>query len=324
MEPLHLNGIDQPLTPFVLGTMTFGDNADIKAAGEMLELFLDAGGNGIDTANGYSGGRSESMLADLLRGRREQVVLATKVGIPHHDAAGAPPLSIDGIRRCVTASLHRLGTDHVDVLYLHQPDRATPIAQTLTAIQELLYTGLIRAWGVSNYAAWQIAELRHAAPGHGVPDPVVAQQVYNVVATRIDDEYAEYAHIIGLPTVVYNPLAGGLLTGKHADHAPDTGRFGATRLGAMYRDRYWNDTVLDAVADLKKIADQAGLPIAELALRWAIGRPAVNAVLIGGSRPQNIRANITALANGPLPVDLADAVSAITAKVRGPMPNYNR
>ena len=137
MEPLHLNGIDQPLTPFVLGTMTFGDNADIKAAGEMLELFLEAGGNGIDTANGYSGGRSESMLADLLRGRREQVVLATKIGIPHPDAAGAPPLSIDGIRRCVTASLHRLGTDHVDLLYLHQPDRTTPIAQTLTAIQEL-------------------------------------------------------------------------------------------------------------------------------------------------------------------------------------------
>jgi aryl-alcohol dehydrogenase-like predicted oxidoreductase len=93
MEPLHFKGIDQRLTPFVLGTMTFGDNADIKAAGEMLELFLEAAGNGIDTANGYSGGRSESMLAALLRGRREQVVLATKIGIPHPDAAGVP-------RRC--------------------------------------------------------------------------------------------------------------------------------------------------------------------------------------------------------------------------------
>jgi aryl-alcohol dehydrogenase-like predicted oxidoreductase len=92
----------------------------------------------------------------------------------------------------------------------------------------------------------------------------------------------------------------------------------------MYRNRYWNDTVLDAITDLKKIADEAGMPTAELALRWVIGRPVIDAVLIGGSRPQNIRANITALANGPLPVDLTDAVNAISAKVRGPMPPYNR
>ena len=252
-------------------------------------------------------------------------MLATKVGIPHPDADGAPPLSVDGIRRCVTGSLRRLGTDHVDLLYLHQPDRSTPTTQTLSALRELLDRGAIRAWGVSNFAAWQIAELRRAAADHGVPDPVIAQQVYNVVATRIDDEYAEYAQITGLPTVVYNPLAGGLLTGKHApDENPDIGRFGASRLGGMYRDRYWNDTVFRAVTDLKAVADQAAMSTAELALRWTIGRPVVDAVLIGGSRAQNIRANIAAIANGPLPADLADAVTAISTRVRGPMPPYNR
>ena len=324
MDPLRLAGIDQPLTPVVLGTMTFGDNADNPAAGEMLELFLEAGGNGIDTANGYSGGRSESMLADLLRGRREQVVLATKVGIPHADADGAPPLSIDGIQRSVASSLRRLRTDHVDLLYLHQPDRTTPIAQTLTAIKSLLDHGQIKAWGVSNFAAWQIADLRHTATDQGVPDPVIAQQVYNVVATRIDDEYAEYARTTGLPTIIYNPLAGGLLTGKHTDHAPDTGRFGTTPLGVMYRNRYWNDTVLDTITELKTLADQAGMPTAELTLRWTIAQPAVNAILIGGSRPQNIRANLAAIANGPLPAELSEAVTAISARVHGPMPDYNR
>ena len=105
---------------------------------------------------------------------------------------------------------------------------------------------------MSNFAAWQIAELRHAAADQGVPDPVIAQQVYNVVATRLDDEYAEYADASGLPTVVYNPLAGGLLTGKHShQQIPDAGRFGDPRLGGMYRDRYWNDTVFAAVTDLQ-------------------------------------------------------------------------
>jgi len=325
MDPLNLTGVDRPLTPIVLGTMTFGDSVDEHAASEMIDDFLAAGGTGIDTANGYAGGRSESLLGRVLQGPRDQVVLATKVGIPHPDADGAPPLSADGIHRCVAGSLHRLGVDHVDLLYLHQPDRSTPIAHTLDALQDLLTAGLIRAWGVSNYAAWQIAELRYSAAEIGVPGPVIAQQIYNIVATRLDDEYAEYAHTTGLPTVVYNPLAGGLLTGKHApEESPGTGRFGDTRLGGMYRDRYWKNSVFAAVGALRTLAQDAGIPTAELALRWTIDRPVVNAVLIGGSRPDNIRANLTAVSKGPLPTEISEAVSAISTAVRGPMPPYNR
>lgn len=325
MIPLNLAGIDQPLTPVILGTMTFGDSVAEPAAAQMVEDFLAAGGTGIDTANGYADGHSESILARLLRDHRDQVVLATKVGIPHPDADDAPPLSVQGIRRCVAGSLHRLDTDHVDLLYLHQPDRATPIGQTLTALQELLDNGAIRAWGVSNFAAWQIAELRYQAADLGIPDPVIAQQIYNVVATRLDDEYAEYAAVTSLPTVIYNPLAGGLLTGKHSPREqPPTGRFGRTGLGAVYRDRYWNDTVFTALDALQTLANDAGIPPAELALRWAINRPVVNAVLIGGSRPENIRSNLAAIGKGPLPTELTDAVTAISASARGPMPPYNR
>ncbi|MFL0387964.1 aldo/keto reductase [Curtobacterium sp. 179-B 9B NHS] len=313
------------LAPAVLGTMTFGDSVDEPTAAEMVDRFLASGGTGIDTANGYAGGRSEEILGSVLAGRRDEVVLATKVGIPNPDAGGAAPLSAVAVERCVRASLRRLRTDHVDVLYLHQPDRSTTAEETLTAVRALVEAGVVRTWGVSNFAAWQIAELRHTAARLGLDAPVLGQQVYSVIATRIDDEYAEYARSTGLATIVYNPLGGGLLTGRHRpDEHPTAGRFGSSPLAGMYRDRYWNDEVFAAVGQLRAIAEGAGMPMAELALRWTIGRAVVDAVLIGGSRLTNIEANLTALAAGALPEDVQRAVDDVAAALRGPMPAYNR
>lgn len=323
MRDIDIRG--RRLAPAVLGTMTFGDSVDEATAAEMVDRFLAAGGTGIDTANGYAGGRSEEILGSVLAGRRDDVVLATKVGIPNPDAEGAAPLSAVAIDRCVRASLRRLRTDHVDVLYLHQPDRSTPDQETLAAVQALVDSGAVRTWGVSNFAAWQIGELRHTAAGLGLAAPVLGQQVYSVIATRIDDEYAEYAESTRLGTVVYNPLGGGLLTGKHrADEQPAAGRFGSSPLAGMYRTRYWNDEVFAAVERLRSIAEGAGLPMAEVALRWTIGRPVVDAVLVGGSRLTNIEANLAALAAGPLPDDVQRAVDDVAASLRGPMPAYNR
>lgn len=323
MRDIDIRG--RRLTPAVLGTMTFGDSVDEPTANEMVDRFLAAGGTGIDTANGYAGGRSEEILGSVLAGRRDDVVLATKVGIPNPDAEGAAPLSAVAIDRCVHASLRRLRTDHVDVLYLHQPDRSTPDEETLAAVRTLVDSGTVRTWGVSNFSAWQIAELRHAAERLGLGAPVLGQQVYSVIATRIDDEYAEYARSTGLGTVVYNPLGGGLLTGRHRpDEQPSEGRFGSSPLAGMYRSRYWNDEVFAAVEQLRTIAEGAGIPMAELALRWTIGRPVVDAVLIGGSRVTNIAANLEALAAGALPEDVQGAVDDVAASLRGPMPAYNR
>lgn len=323
MRDIDIRG--RRLTPAVLGTMTFGDSVDEPTANGMVDRFLAAGGTGIDTANGYAGGRSEEILGSVLAGRRDDVVLATKVGIPNPDAEGAAPLSAVAIDRCVHASLRRLRTDHVDVLYLHQPDRSTPDEETLAAVRTLVDSGTVRTWGVSNFSAWQIAELRHAAERLGLGAPVLGQQVYSVIATRIDDEYAEYARSTGLGTVVYNPLGGGLLTGRHRpDEQPSEGRFGSSPLAGMYRSRYWNDEVFAAVELLRSIAEGAGIPMAELALRWTIGRPVVDAVLIGGSRVSNIAANLEALAAGALPEDVQRAVDDVAASLRGPMPAYNR
>jgi aryl-alcohol dehydrogenase-like predicted oxidoreductase len=265
--------------------MTFGDTVDAKGAAVMLDMALEAGVTGVDTANGYAGGESERILAALLPGRRDRMVLATKAGIPHPDQGGHPPLSAAGLRAALEGSLKRLGTDHVDLFYLHQPDRSTPLAETLATVADFVTEGKILALGVSNYAAWQIAELVRVADESGAPRPVVAQQLHNLLARRIEEEYVEHAATSGLRTVVYNPLGGGLLTGRHRfDQVPADGRFGDSKLAAMYKQRYWDERLFTAVGQLAGIADGAGVPLTELALRWLLGRPSTDALLLGGSR----------------------------------------
>ncbi|QCQ17596.1 aldo/keto reductase [Microbacterium sp. RG1] len=309
----------------VLGTMTFGDTVDIDTATTMVDVALAEGVTRIDTANGYAGGAAESMLATILRGRRHRIELASKVGIPHPDAQGLAPLSADAIRRCVAGSLARLEVDSIDLLYLHQPDRLTPVEETLAALGELIGGGAIASWGVSNYSAWQVAELSHAARRLGLPGPRVGQQVYSIVARRLDEEYLEYARTAGIETMVYNPLAGGLLSGRHdLAKRPEHGRFGDSRLADMYTQRYWNAAMLSAVTELSKIADEAGVPLADLAIRWLVGRDGIDTVLLGGSRVDHLETNLASIRRGPLPDDVVAACDAVGAELRGPMPAYNR
>jgi aryl-alcohol dehydrogenase-like predicted oxidoreductase len=309
----------------VLGTMTFADTVDAGTAASMLDLALDAGVTMVDTANGYAGGATESMLADLLPGRRERIVLATKAGMPHPDAGDHAPLSAHGLRACLEGSLGRLRLDHVDLFYLHQPDRATPLTETLTTVAELVAEGKIAQLGVSNFAAWQIGEVNHVADQVGAPRPVVAQQLYNLVARRIEEEYFEFAATSRLQTMVYNPLGGGLLSGRHQfSERPTSGRFGDSRLANMYTERYWNAELFTAIEALTSIAKQAETTLPELALRWLIGQERVSSLLLGGSKIAHLQANLSAVAKGRLPADVIDACDAIGAALRGPMPAYNR
>ncbi|MBY6366488.1 aldo/keto reductase [Rhodococcus corynebacterioides] len=309
----------------VLGTMTFGDTVDADGARALLDVALDAGVTHIDTANGYSAGDAERMLAGLLAGRRDRVTVATKAGMYLGDAGGHSPLSPEGLRLSLEASLTRLGADHVDLFYLHQPDRAASLHDTLSTVAKLVAEGKIRALGVSNFAAWQIAEANHVCDEVGAPRPVVAQQLYNLLARRIEEEYAEFAATTGIATMVYNPLGGGLLTGKHTfSDEPGEGRFGDSRLAGMYRERYWNADIFDAVTRLAAVADGAGMPLTELALRWLRSTPTAGPILLGGSRTSHLQANIDALARGPLPADVVTACDEVGAALRGPMPAYNR
>lgn len=322
---IDLPHVPVPLSRLVLGTMTFGDTVDRAGAAAMVDTALDAGITGIDTANGYAGGESERILAGLLPGRRDRIVLATKAGIPHPDQGDHAPLSAAGMRAALEGSLKRLGTDRVDLFYLHQPDRATPLAETLSAVAAFVAEGKILALGVSNHAAWQISELVRTAGEVGAPRPVIAQQLHNLLARRLEEEYVEYAAVTGLRTMVYNPLGGGLLTGRHTfGQTPESGRFGDSRLAAMYRERYWDERLFAAVGELTGIAREAGIPLTDLALRWLLGRPSTDALLLGGSRTEHLRANIAAAEAGPLPPEVAAACDDVGARLRGPMPAYNR
>ncbi|MFG3155143.1 aldo/keto reductase [Streptomyces sp. NPDC048219] len=331
MAPAPAFGIPNvpvPLSPLVLGTMTFGDTVDRAEAAGILDMALDAGVTGVDTANVYAGGETERILADLLPTRRDRVVLATKAGIPHPDQGAHAPLSRAGLRAALEGSLKRLGTDHVDLFYLHQPDHVTPPAETMAAVAEFAAEGRILALGVSNHAAWRIAELVRLADDLGAPRPVIAQQLHNLLARRIEEEYTGYAahpasH--GLRTMAYNALAGGLLTGRYrAEREPGTGRFGTSRLAAAYQDRYWHDGLFAAVTRLRAVADDAGIPLAALALRWLLHRESTDAVLIGCSGADQLRANLEAAAAGPLPDDVLRECDRVGAELRGPMPPYHR
>jgi aryl-alcohol dehydrogenase-like predicted oxidoreductase len=321
----QVDGLGLPLSQLVLGTMTFGDTVDAAEAASMVDVAIDAGITVIDTANSYAGGASEEILGSILQRRRDSVLLATKAGMPHPDSGEHSPLSAKGLVRSVHGSLRRLQVDRIDLYYLHQPDRATPVEETMLAIADLMKQGTIGALGVSNFSAWQISELNHVADAIGTPRPVVAQQLYSLVARRIEDEYLEFARTTGLKTMVYNPLGGGLLTGKYEfASVPTGGRFGGSRLADLYRQRYWDPRLFDAVSALKTIADGAGMTLIELSLRWLVSNPDVDAILIGASRVDQLRSNILAAFTGPLPTDLVAACNEVGRELRGPMSNYNR
>jgi aryl-alcohol dehydrogenase-like predicted oxidoreductase len=266
------------------------------------------------------------MLAKLLPARRNRgIVLATKAGMPHPDAGDDPPLSPRALRASVDGSLRRLGVDRVDLFYLHQPDRATPLAETLAVVAELVDAGKIGSLGVSNFAAWHIGAVNAAADAAGAPRPFVAQQLYNLVARRVEEEYFEFATTTGVATMVYNPLGGGLLTGRHQfGERPEHGRFGDSRLAAMYTERYWNAELFAGIEALARIAEQAGIGLAELALRWLLGQDRVSSVLLGGSKVAHLQANLAAAEKGPLAADVTTACDEVGARLRGPMPAYHR
>ena len=325
MESIGVDGIALPITRFVLGTMTFGDTADRATSESILAAAIDAGITMVDTANGYAGGETERMLGELLPAYRGRVVVASKAGMPHPDVGESSPLSPAGLRGGVTGSLSRLGIERIDLFYLHQPDRAARLEDTLATVAALHAEGKIGALGVSNFAAWQISDVMRVADEVGAPRPVVAQQLYNLVARRVETEYVEFAQTHGVHTMVYNPLGGGLLTGKYQlNDAPDTGRFGDSRLAAMYRERYWNDQLFGAIGELSSIAAEAGLTLVELSYRWLFAQPTVGSVLLGGSKLGQFEDNLAFAVSPPLDAEVVARCDAVGATLSGPMPAYNR
>lgn len=325
MEHRTPPGTDLQVPRLVLGTMTFGAQVDRAGAAAMVGRCLEAGVTMFDTANSYAGGASEELLGQAVAPVRDQVLLASKVFNRIGDGPDDRGLRRPAIERALEATLRRLGTDHLDLYYLHSPDREAPIEETLEAMASAVAAGKVRAVGMSNYAAWQLAEARCLTERHGWPAVHVSQLLYNLLSRRIEDEYAEFSGRYDMYNIVYNPLAGGLLTGKHRDPArPEAGgRFG-NDLGAMYRDRYWNSAQFEAVEALGTIAAQAGLSLVELAFRWLLSRPLVDSILLGASSLDQLEANLAAASGPPLGTDVLEACDGVRVALRGAAPAYNR
>lgn len=306
-----------------MGTMTFGSQLDLAGSRAIVNKCLDAGINFFDTANVYNQGRSEEIVGQCLGNERKNVILASKA----RGAMGTGPeyvgLSRPAIRRAIDDSLRRLGTDYLDIYYLHQPDYETPIEETLDAMEELRREGKIRYLATSNYAAWQIAEIFWISAKKGYPPPVISQPMYNLLARGIEQEYLPFTRRFGVGVITYNPLAGGLLTGKQD---LSSGPIGGSRFDGnqMYLKRYWHHSYFDAVSALKALAAGAGMSLVDLALAWVFHNPDVNSVLLGASRMEQLEENLRALQRPALSAEVLSQCDEVWERLRGVTPKYNR
>jgi aryl-alcohol dehydrogenase-like predicted oxidoreductase len=319
MDKRRIPNTDIEVSRLVLGTMGFGSQVDEAEAERMVARSREAGITMFDTANGYNSGRSEEILGKVVKRFRSDVQIVSKVGSPKD---GTPQLTRKNIMSELEGSLRRLGTDYLDIYYLHAPDWRTPIEETLECMNEVVRSGKARRIGQSNYAAWQSTEMHALAEKNGWPFPVVSQQMYNLLARRAEDEYEAYSRHHKLFNIVYNPLAGGLLTGKHRIwNDPDAG----TRFtGKQYQDRYWNQAQFDAVDRLRGIAADAGMNLIELSYRWLLSRPLVDSVLIGASSVKQLESNLAAAAGAAPDSDTVERIDNVWRSLHGVAPKYNR
>ncbi len=325
MEHIRFGSTGIKVSPLAFGTMTVGDALDEAAAFDVFDLCVEHGVNFIDTANTYVGGRSEEIVGRWMkaRGCRERIVLATKVRYPVGGDAATAGLSPPVVMREVEASLRRLATDYIDIYYLHQPDDDTPIEVTWRCLDALLAQGKVRCVGLSNFAAWQVVETVHVSGGQGWVQPTVLQHMYNLIARGPETELFPMARHYDLATCVYNPLAGGLLTGKHrrGEEAAAGSRLAGNE---MYRQRYWEPRLRESAHALEEIARAHGRAPVELALRFLLDADDVDVVLLGATKRAQLEQSLTAVAAAPLSEEEHRACDRVWNDLRGPIPKYNR
>jgi aflatoxin B1 aldehyde reductase len=306
----------------ILGTVTFGSQADEKTAERMVDLFLDRGYRELDTAYSYSEGLTEEILGRILNhGRRQKIYLATKT----HPMKGGG-LSPEQITMQLEASLRRLKTEYVDLLYFHAPDSKTPIEATLEGCHELFKQGKFRALGLSNYAAWQIADIWHLCKRIGWETPVVYQGRYNAITRDGNRELFPALRAFGVKFYGYNPLAGGFLTGKYVDpeNKPTEGRF---VLYPRYMTRYWKRPHFAAVEMIREACKAHGLTMADSAIRWVIHHSLLkgvngDGVIVGATRVEQLERNLESCNGDKLPEGLVAAFDQAWEIVRPECPLY--
>lgn len=305
-----------------LGTMTFGSQTNEADSLKIMDYAFDRGINLFDTADVYNQGEGERIVGKGLKGRRDNILLATKV----RNQMGNNPLDQGLSRRhllsAVDASLKRLDTGYIDIYYLHAPDYDTGLEETLDTMTGLVRAGKIRYIGVSNYAAWQIADILAVCDKHSLIRPVVTQNVYNLITRGLEDELKPFLKAHNMGMIIYNPIAAGLLAGKHKPGQPE----GNTRfaINRQYYNRYWLGENFNALERLTKIAADRGMTLLQLAYKWCVYHGNVTSVLSGVSRPEQLSQNISAIEGEPLDDVVIAACDGVWLSLVGNRFKYNR
>ena len=293
-----------------LGGNTFGATVDGDEAVRTIQHAIDSGITFIDTADVYSQGRSEELVGQAVAGRREQVVIATKCGIPLEAGPHAGGLSRRWVTQAAEDSLRRLGTDYIDLFYAHRPDANTPIEETLSAMDDLVRQGKVRYIGCSNFRAWEVAYGMGASRLQRLEHWTAVQNRWNLLDGLDSPELEEAAAALGVGIIPYTPLASGILTGKYQPGVePEAG----TRIGDLsrMRDRLTDDK-LARTERVRAWAEERGHTVAEAAIAWLLAHPVVPSVIAGARRPDQIDANIRA-AGWVMTPEERDELTAIAA-----------
>ena len=283
--------------------MTFGLQCDEKTSHAILDAAAEAGITFLDTADVYplggkleDAGRTEEIIGRWLRGRREKFIVATKCSGKMGAAPWQQGTSRKHVLGAIEASLKRLGTDYVDLYQAHHFDANTPVDETVEAFDAVVKSGKARYIGVSNYQAYRVARALGRGEALGLAKFVSVQPRYNLVFRQIERELLPLCEEEGLAVIPYNPLAGGLLTGKHrrATPPPEGSRFTLGTAGKMYTERYWKEREFDTVEALAALAKEDGIAPATLAVAWVLSNPAVTAPIVGASKPEQLAASVAA------------------------------
>jgi len=303
VEHTRLGRTGLQVSRLCLGTMTFGLQCDEPASDAILDRAAEGGIDFLDSSDAYplggdlsTRGRTEEILGRWLRGKRDRWIVATKCFAPTGPAPFDAGNSRKHIMSAVEASLRRLQTDYIDLYQLHGYDLNTPIDETLGALDDLVHSGKVRYVGCSNFLTYQLVRAVGRTETLGLARLDSVQPRYNLLFRQIEREMLPYCGEEGIGVIPYNPIAGGLLSGKHNRSAPppEGGRFTLGPAGAAYQDRYWHEREFETVEILRQLADKAGVSLVTLSVAWVIANPAITAPIIGASRPDQLDASLAA------------------------------
>jgi len=297
MELRSLGRTGIKVSNLCLGCMMFGGKTTPADSARIIDRAIDAGINFLDTANVYNAGRSEEATGAALKanGRRQQIILATKV----HGRMGEGPNDWRNTRRHIIesceASLRRMGTDWIDLYQIHRPDPDIPADETLRALDDLVRAGKVRYIGTSTYAAWQVVESLWVSKEHGLNRFICEQPPYHILDRRIERELVPMAQTFGIGLIPWSPLAGGMLTGKYRrdEPPPEDSRWATYNSNPMQRRR-WNERIFDALEGLEPLAKARGITMSQLALAWVMQQPGITSPIIGPRTMEQLEDNLKA------------------------------